>query len=512
MKQVIGYARVSSREQAENQHALEQQIHRLRQAGAQEVFYDVESGASHDRQQFKKVIALVNTNQVEILIATRWDRLTRDSALYLYLKEIFLSSDVKLKLLDQGEVDLTTASGELHADLQALFAGHERRQLRERIQRGNEYRRSKKVAWTRAPWGYTIQNDKYVLNTTPIVCVLAERPANYQELSNEPDHSPKLIGISRSQIARETIDVFLEVKKTRQTLQYLYQKYGVEIKNSTRQKLNAQKGLANPSRKRESCNPVLTQELLFWNAPSHLKEWLENPVLQGHTAYCKTDSLKRKKPIEQWQIHYDTHPDQRLVSESEFTEIQSLLQINAKKVSIPGRTFYLTGLIYCQICGRRAVLKNSQEHKYYGCRHSKVGCSNTGCVRLAKIDEAIIHELFHRALSLSPTHESVESEPPEITRLRKDLLLLEQHPGLADNPRLQQAKYDLIQEIEKLTHQKKVLDFEVATAQEIIQHPQARKVTFWYSLTQEEREVVYQKLVSQVLIHEQQVVSVQLRV
>ncbi|WP_026103896.1 recombinase family protein, partial [Kamptonema formosum] len=52
---------------------------------------------------------------------------------------------VKLKLLDQGEVDLSTASGELSADLQALFAAHERRQLRERIKRGHEYRRVKKL-------------------------------------------------------------------------------------------------------------------------------------------------------------------------------------------------------------------------------------------------------------------------------------------------------------------------------------------------------------------------------
>jgi site-specific DNA recombinase len=42
-KRIPGYARVSSREQAENSHALEQQIARLKAAGATEIYFDVES-------------------------------------------------------------------------------------------------------------------------------------------------------------------------------------------------------------------------------------------------------------------------------------------------------------------------------------------------------------------------------------------------------------------------------------------------------------------------------------
>lgn len=169
---IVGYARVSSREQAENCHALDQQIDRLKSAGAEHILSDVESGANSERPQFNKLIQLVEDKQVSIVTATRWDRLTRSEAIYIQLKNLFQRSSVKINLLDQGEVDFETASGMLNADLQAIFAVHERRMLKERVKKGFEYRRKKKAAWGRQPWGYTISdNDQYIIDTNPIICL-----------------------------------------------------------------------------------------------------------------------------------------------------------------------------------------------------------------------------------------------------------------------------------------------------------------------------------------------------
>jgi site-specific DNA recombinase len=41
---ILGYARVSTREQALNSHALEQQQARLKEAGATKIYTDVQSG------------------------------------------------------------------------------------------------------------------------------------------------------------------------------------------------------------------------------------------------------------------------------------------------------------------------------------------------------------------------------------------------------------------------------------------------------------------------------------
>jgi DNA invertase Pin-like site-specific DNA recombinase len=500
MKQkVIGYARVSTREQAEDSNALKQQIARLRNAGVDEVYHDVESGANPERKEFNKLVDAVERGEVSTIFATRWDRLTREETAYALIKGLLREHKVKLKLLDQGEVNLSTASGELSADLQAVFAAYERRQLRERIKRGHEYRRSRKVAWTRAPWGYFIQDDKYVLDKRPVICLLAERPENYLELYDRPNFSPPIAGISKAEIAREAIDYFLKIRKPRQVLGFLYEKYGVERKRDT--------------------NLVLSPELLFWSAAQNFADdWLTNPILRGHTSYCKTNISSKgptKKKPEEWQLHLNTHPNDRLITDEEFVELQTIRQFNAKKQANPGKTCYLTGLVICDRCGYKCVLKRSPEYQYYGCRQSGIGCHNRSCIRLEKIDQAIISQLFLKATSLESAQEQQEISfqcPPEVIKLREQLegvgKLLEITPTAA----LQQARTELLKQIEEKSAPEGVESFVMATAKEIISHPQSKKLTFWYTLTQDERDILYEKLIERVKVDEGKVISVELKI
>jgi site-specific DNA recombinase len=254
MKKTVAYARVSTLEQSMNQNALKQQMSRLESSNIDEILFDVETGASDSREKFILLMDWVASGQVGKIVATRWDRLMREENLYLQLKKLLQEHDVQLHLLDQGVVDLETASGLLNADMNALFAVHERRMLRERVQKGHEYRRKKTEAWSRQPFGYTSKNQRYVLNNRPIVCLIAERPENYLDLSFEADLS-QLPGISKSQIARETIDQLLVKRKPRDVLRELYNKYGVPRKAYT--------------------NLVISDELLLWGA-GNLKDWLED--------------------------------------------------------------------------------------------------------------------------------------------------------------------------------------------------------------------------------------------
>lgn len=493
---VIGYARVSTREQSENHNALEQQQSRLKLAGAGTIYTDIESGANNDRPEFNKVLKLARQGIIKTIIATRWDRLTRNEVLYLQLKEILRSYDITLKLLDQGEVDLNSASGELSADMQAIFAVHERRMIRERVKRGMAYRRQGKKAWMRQPWGYAKKDDKYALDTRPIVCSLEDRPDNYQELANLPDDSPELAGVSKAEIATEALSYFFQVKRPRQVLKYLYQKYGARRKKKT--------------------NLVLTEELLFWSSGQNFADWLKNPVLRGHTAYCKYNN-KRLKASEQWEIHPDTHPQQVLLTEEEFTEAQDILKSNARKVGTPGAKFYLTGLVFCNSCGYKCVLKRGPKFSYYGCRHSNVSCSNTKNVRLEHIDMAVIAQLFSKALELnSPVtddvaREKVSCESPELIKLKKQLAGLEQLLEIQPTEEIKEAKDKIVRKIEELLNPIED-DFSQATALKILSYPYARHLGFWYTLSLEEREIIYEKLIKRVAILDGKVVSVELQI
>ncbi len=494
--EIIGYARVSTREQSENHNALEQQESRLLQAGAEKIYTDVESGANNDRPQFNEVLKLARQGKIKTIIATRWDRLTRTNILYLQLKELLRCYDITLKLLDQGEVDLNTASGELYADMQAIFAVHERRMIRERIQRGMQYRRDLKKAWMRQPFGYMIKDDKYALDTRPIVCVLEDRPDNYRKLASEPDDSPLLAGVSKSEIAREAIDYFLKVRRPRSVLKYLYQKYGAQRKTNT--------------------NLVLTEELLFWSAGQNFFSWLENPVLRGHTAYNKYRTKGGLKPTEEWEMHQDTHPDQCLITEEEWLEIQDLRKSNARKVGTPGAKFYLTGLIFCSQCGYKCVLKRSPQYSYYGWRNSNLNCDNSKTVRLEKIDEAIIAKLFTKALEIDSQEDlSINStQSSKLVKLQEKLAGLEEtlknQPMLTDE--LLPIKHKLVQEIEDLSNNSEQENFVKATAIEILSSPHAKHLGFWYTLSLQEREIIYEKVIERIEIQEGKVVSVTLKV
>jgi predicted DNA-binding protein YlxM (UPF0122 family) len=244
---------------------------------------------------------------------------------------------VQLKLLDQGEVDLSTAAGELSADMQAIFAVHERRLLRERVKHGFKHRRSRSAASGRAPFGYISVNDKYELNTQPCICLLADRPANYLELYLEPDYSQKLLSRSKAQIAQEIFEVFLEIRKPRKVLSYFYEKYGIRTK----------KGV----------NSGIADELVLPRSATHFREWLINPIHQGHTAYLKYQQKGELKDEKEWEFHRDTHPSQKLIDEEQAAEIKDILKFNSKRVGRADKTFYLTGLVFCEQCGGKAILK-----------------------------------------------------------------------------------------------------------------------------------------------------------
>ncbi len=505
----VGYIRESTEEQASGTQALEQQRARLENFGIQKslIFCDVDSGAKTDRVGFTQLMDLVRQGKIKKIVATRWDRLTRSHELYLQFKKILQDSNVELLLLDQGAVDLGTASGEFFADMQVLFAVQERRMIRERVKQGFEHRRNLSKASGRPPWGYLSCQDKYQLNQTPCICLLEERPDNYLELTQEPDDSSKLMALSRADIAKDVIQIFLKYRNLRKTLEHLYKKYGVSRKTL----------LKKVKDKEVRVILVEAEELLFWKDSSALSNWLTNPVLEGHTAYKKVKRNRYKQGENGWDIRCDTHPDQKIVTQEEVTAIKEIFEFNSTRHIHSKGTFYLTGLIFCEACGYKCVLKRlcSRNLAYYGCRHSSAGCDNRKCVRIEKIEQAIIRELFVRvnrfeSESSKPQDDSFLS--PKLQELEEQLSGLDRVPGIESNPLLKQARKDISQQIEELLNQYQQRIPLDGTTQQIISHPKAKNLNYWNTLTQQEREIFYSKLVEMVVIFQREIVSISLKV
>lgn len=503
MRRVVGYARVSTIEQSINQHALEQQISRLKAVPDIEILFDVDSGANPDRPAFKQLLEKIKTEQVSIIYATRGDRLARDYRTYLNLKDLLKAHNVVVKLLDEGDLVWETAAEEFTADIRALLAEDERRRIQERVSRGFEYRRKRKVACARAPFGYQTVNDEYVLDERPCICLLSRRPDNYLKLSLEPDESPLLINISRADIAREMIQAILQTRRPRTALRQMYDEYGLCRKKGK--------------------NTVLSNEFLLWGLGGSMTVWCQNPVLRGHTAYLKTVSQNRSKrkradSADDWEMHYDTHPDQRLMSEETFDELQAIFQCNRKKLGdFEKGSFYLTGLVYCQSCNDKMILKNSQVYSYYGCRNSGLGCDNRKNIRTETLDEAIIGHLFERACTVKRPQDNgsdAQEENSEISILREQIHDVER--SLARNPHnrfLQISMRDMKRELAEQLNPDRTLAFIQATAEHIINHPQAKELAFWYTLSERERTEIYDKLIKSVTVSPAgQVIEVTLKI
>jgi site-specific DNA recombinase len=482
----VGYARVSTVEQFYSQ-SLERQIEDLKRHGVDQVFSDIESGASSDKENFEKIVELIKQGKVDTLVAVAWDRLCRDKLLGWLLKAQLREYGVKLFLLNQGFVDLDTSIGELSSDIQILLSDYERKMIQERVRRAHANRRSKNIAWQVFPFGYKNVDGAYVLDTDPCVCPLEDRPLDSADLENEPDDSPRLVSWSKAQIAREMIEGFLELRKAARVIKRVHTRFGPSVMKERK--------------------PI--PGLVIAGSVSGLKRWLRNPVLRGHTCYQKYPRKGAYPDISEWKTIPDTHSDQTLMSEEEYQEIEEIISSSHGKIGQPDRAFYLTGKIVCQECGGKCNLKSNKEHRYYGCGHARTYCSARKLTKIEDIEEAIIYQIAKRANEIHFEHQDAVSELPEssrITEIKQKIADIEKLGWATHDRDLTKIKRELQRELETEMNRPQEV------AQQIIRHPQARKINFWYTLTKNEREIFYGKLVESVVISNGKVRTVNLRV
>ena len=310
--QIIGYGRVSSREQAENSHALEQQIQRLKDAGATEILRDVESGSSNDRTSFQKLLTLIKSGLCDEVVVTRLDRLTRSLPTLRTVIDLFKESGVNLRALDDC-IDFKSAAGKFHLNMLGALAEMEVDRLGERVRHGWSHLRERKVAMN-PPFGYVKISDQHQLDYGLFLCLIDSR----QELS-------------KAAIARDIVNAFLEKQTLRLALRQINERYGIQT-------------FAHNNEPGQSKGGRVAQGV-FRFSPGGLCNWLTNPVLQGHLSYLRHKGDRA-------QTHYNTHPDQALITSDEARQIEEIISHN-KQVRGFGSTalkYPLSGLIFCGEC------------------------------------------------------------------------------------------------------------------------------------------------------------------
>ena len=131
MNRKIGYARVSKYDQN-----LQLQIDALLNFGCKidDIYTDHISGAKSERPSLTQ--CLQTLQQGDILTVWRLDRLGRSMVHLVSLIEDFKKREISFKSLCDGDIDTTTASGELIFNIFSSLAQFERKLIQERTKAG----------------------------------------------------------------------------------------------------------------------------------------------------------------------------------------------------------------------------------------------------------------------------------------------------------------------------------------------------------------------------------------
>ena len=452
---VYGYARVSTQEQAEEFDALNQQIARLKAAGAMEVLIDIESGRSDARKQFNELLKLAQQNQVDEIVITRVDRLGRSVITIHKAIEIFVKHNVNLRVLD-APVDPNSPFGWFSINQMSGLAEFESRLLSQRVKQGNEYFRQQ-LKFCVAPFGYA-KDENHRL--TPNKSIHEKSDKTYFEL------------------AKTIIDLILSMRSLKDVCNYIYTEY----------------------------------EVVF--TVSGLRDWSKNLALQGHTAYF----VKKKKGINREPIiNFNTH--EALITSATLDAIERKLSANRKYRSSTKSNrgnYSLAGLIKCVHCGG-SMYRNFSRHKtrteYMRCvNYNKPGlyhCENSKCTRLREIVGKTITALCENAPNLiehlenqSTTTQIINTK--EIENLTNELSVMR---GLrSSNPDIIQAIAKIEATINGLSTPIKIVDrdaFENAKRKIAI----ASQATFWESLDDEELKLTLPEFVEKVEVDSSGIVT-----
>jgi site-specific DNA recombinase len=448
---ILGRARVSSLEQSQNSHALEQQIARLTGAGATEILSITASGAG--KKQLKQLYDRLAAGDVTEVVATRIDRITRSLPALREFAEMCVSKGINLRILDQ-QIDLKTPQGKLMLNFLGALAEWELDQLTERVNHGWNHLRKEKRAPGIIPFGYKRENDRYAPDDTIY----------------------KSTGKNCWAIARELVEAFLSAGTVRGATRIMAEKYGMAIGRGD-----------------------FPREI-------GLKYWLENPVISGHIGY-----FYRHRQAST-QVIPDQHKP--LVTPAEAAQIRRLLAFSVQyreTAKEDWETATLAGLVYCGKCGakykgirkykRNAVgeLLYKRRSWYCSARYLPIPTCDRAVpgIREEVLEAAVIEGLVSKAQSIAGMVDQpmTFAKSPEIEALETTLRSLD---GLGDNAAIVAARNEIAVQIEALRIGPIADSAGIAEDRELFGI--AANLEFWQWLSAQQRRQYFKRFIRRIIV------------
>ncbi|MBF0412876.1 MAG: recombinase family protein [Desulfamplus sp.] len=394
------YIRVSTELQVDKD-SLTTQAERLKtyckQTGYQIVRIYKDAGLSAkntNRPALTELMHDIESGQIDVVLVTKLDRITRSIRDLCQLMDFFASHQVHFTSLSES-IDTKTAMGRFFYQLLGLLAQLEREVTAERVATDMRHR-AEKGKWTGGvvPFGYTTQS-------------LAIKKAKQKD-TNQKDTFEQVVNNYP-----DAKKLYIDPDEA-ETIRWIFEKY---IENNSVRKVAI---LLNSK-------GIKTRQGELWPQTT-IHRILKSPIYIGKTYYGKrkTDPVSNKLVKQEessWTIVEAEH--EPIISEDVFNKIQELLSSNAQKPTKTGRTYLLSGLLKCGLCGGGmngyTFTKKGEEksYSYYKC-WNKLQKGDVACKGLSIPAIALENFIVDQLKQLSENHEFLSDKQKIIIELKEN--------------------------------------------------------------------------------------------
>src|SRR3989344_2014490 len=279
-----------------------------------------------ERPKFEKLVHSLIRGEFKGVIFLCWDRASRNKNDDNVIRKLMKFKDVDIQFVQTKYDD--TSAGELHKDVDGMFAQHHSRVTSEKVTNTNKKLRDEGVCTYRAPIGY-------------------ENNGNPRDKPFDPIRAP---------LVKQLFEKYAEGTWSLADLARWANENGLTMR---------------PVRRKRTPEEMLQDEEVKIEA-------VARPLTFNHIHKIITNSFYIGKVIGNNGVYVDSVSHQPLIDEALFYRVQSLL--NTKKVSVhyKNKLYYpYRGLIRCSNCKRvYTPYKNKKKQiEYYGVRCVK-GCDN----------------------------------------------------------------------------------------------------------------------------------------
>lgn len=166
------YCRVSSAVQAKEGDSIPAQLEALNKYASEQNYQiigtfvdDGISGTKYDRDEFQKMLDLVEDGKVDIILVTKMDRLHRSLRNFLNMQDVLDRNGCHWKAIWEPSYDTTTPQGRMIINMMMNLAQFEAEQTGQRVRQVQEHKlRQREVISGTTPHGYSIVDKHLVPN------------------------------------------------------------------------------------------------------------------------------------------------------------------------------------------------------------------------------------------------------------------------------------------------------------------------------------------------------------